>query len=387
MVAFKRAIEQIGLKHVQRFLEVLEDFSSYSFSKDLKTEILDFMKANYSESEETWHVLCTMCTSEEDNFKRFKITDNEYKGALNRFSNERMWSLYLEHLVGNLKLNFNTNEQKFYLNKLDEELSNCFKVNLISKSTFIRIVNQLSDLKCTPAYLQTILKCGLDKWNNDLTVWYFYVKSQIESNRTKVEIKNLFNKLLKLVSSSQLDDESSRSKFVDLIRVYVDWATNNLTERELIKMLETNCTVNVSIRDLTLSRNIASYFKPILLEQVSPFTDGQLKRRQMFEKYKLMNPIVKEFYLTMIELEIDDSDDGCIKDSDVKYIRKVYNEMLAQFGKDEHKLWLDFCEFELRFGSYVEISRIYEIAKKQLSSKESDLFVQNYSLLSKKLGY
>ena len=389
MVIFKRAIEQTGIKYVERFLDILDDFASYSFSKDLKTEILDFMKANFNESEETWNILAKQCTSELNNHKRFKITDQEFKNALQRFTNEKMWNFYFDYLLNNLKLNLGTKEEQFYLNKLDEELRNCFQASLISKSTFLSVIEQLNSLKCSMTFIQIIIKYGLDRWENDLVIWHFYFKSLINCNGTKVEIKNLFNKILKLISSqNQFDDDNKfKCTFIDFIQLFIEWAIQNLTERELIKILETNCTINLAIQDLSFSRNIVSHFKPILLEQISKYTDCQMKRRQMYEKYKLMNPIVKEFYLKMIELEIGDIDaNGELAISNVKLIRKVFNEMLNQFGDSNHRLWLNFCEFELKFGSYVEISRIYEIAKKQLNAKESDLFVQNYSLLHKKLA-
>lgn len=408
MVIFKKAIEQIGIKYVTQFLEIIEDFSSYAFLKDLKTEIFNFMKENYADTEETWDILAKTCTSETNNHKRFKITDQEYQNALDKFSNEKMWSLYLDNLLTNLRLNIGKKEEQFYLSKLDQELKKCFEENLINKSTFIRLIEQLNslqssehqqkiviygpnkwedDLSIWQTFIkQRVIKYGLDKWENDSVLWQIFIKLLIKNNGSKIEIKNLFNKVMKIVSKSD-EGQDFKKNFVSFVEVFTKWAINNLTERELIKILETNCIINVEMKDLTLNRKIVSYFKPILLEQISKFNDGQIKRRKMFEKYKLMNPIIKEFYLKMIELEIKENLEGLdAKSDDIKLIRRIFEELLSQFGKDDHKLWLNFCEFELNYGSYTEISRIYEIAKKQLNPVESDLFVQNYSLLHRKIS-
>lgn len=392
MVIFRQALDQIGIGYVMRFLEILEDFSSYSFSKDLKTELLDHLKAQHAESEETWDILARTCTSESNSHKRFKITDQEYKHALDRFSNERMWQLYLGNLLANLKLNLGGKQEKFYLDKLEQELADGLNANLVSRCAFVELIQQLGDLKCSNVYFRKIVKQGLSRWEKDLIIWHFNLRSLIaDSAVSKHEILNLFNRALRIVSNGNGEEkeEQFRRRLIDFIRMFVEWALDNLSERELIKILEANCTINLSIKDLSLSRRIVSYFKPILLEQLSRSKDGQSRRRQMYEKYKLMNPITKEFYLKMIELEtnenlIEQTDGGqATKPEDVKLVRRVFNEMLGQFGKDDHRLWLDLCIFELKHGSYVEISRIYEVAKKQLNPSESDLFVQNYSLLHK----
>lgn len=409
MVIFKQAISQIGIGYAMRFLEILEDFAAYSFSKDLKSELLDYMKANHSESEETWDILARTCTSESNNHKRFKLTDQEYKNALDRFANERMWQLYLANLLDNLKLNLGGKEEKFYLDKLEQELADGLKAGLVARHAFVELIEKLDTLKCSNAYFQRIAKQGLNRWQNDLAIWHFNLRSLIANgDKTaggKLEIGSLFSRALRIVSHSHAEDareeQQFKRKLIDFIGLFIDWAVENLTERELIKILEANCTLNVSIKDLSLSRNIVKYFKPILLEQLSRSKDGRTKRRQAYERYKLMNPITKEFYMKMIELETNECLSGCqsecssestgqmsgaAKADDVRLVRKVFNEMLGQFGKDDHRLWLDFCRFELEHGSYVEISRIYEIAKKQLNPNESDLFVQNYSLLRKSLS-
>lgn len=376
---FKRAIEQIGLEYVLEFLDILDHFSSYSFSKDLKIEILNHLKANYNDSEETWSILARSSALETDNqTKKFKTIDEEYHNALDRFQNEKMWSLYLDNLISNLKSNLGEELEQECLKKLKDELGSCIEKGLIAKSTFIRLIDELDKISCPVKYFQEIVKLGKDKWDNDINIWHNYIKLLIKNNETKTEIQKPFNKVLNIVPN-QLENDQAKKTFFDFLRVFTEWAINNLNEKELIKILKTNSTLNLSIKDLNLSRSIATYFKPILLEQVSTFNNGQTKCRQLFDKYKLMNPIVKEFYTKMIELERND-----FNDVDVKFVRKLYNEMLGQFGKNDHKLWLDFCEFELKHGSYVEITRIYEIAKKQLNPAESDLFVQNYSLLNKK---
>lgn len=396
MVIFRQAVDKLGIGYVMRFLEILEDFASYPFSKDLKSELLDYMQANHAESEETWDILARTCTSESNAHKRFKITDQEYKNALDRFATERMWQLYLANLLENLKLNLAGQQERFYLDKLEQELAAGCRANLIGRRAFVELIEKLNALQCSNAYRRRIAKQGLDKWENDLVIWHFNLKALIaDSDRTagsKIEILGLFNRALRIVSHQSGDekDEQFSRKLVDFIRLFVGWTVANLNERELIKILEANCTLNVSIKDLTLSRKIVKYFKPILLEQLSRCKEGTVRRRQAYEKYKLMNPITKEFYAKMIELEtkekLSEAGSHAAKQEDVKLVRKVFNEMLGQFGKDDHRLWLDFCKFELEHGSYVEISRIYEIAKKQLNPNQSDLFVQNYSLLYKNLS-
>lgn len=392
MVIFRQALDQIGIGYAMRFLEILEDFAAYSFSKDLKTELLDHLKEHHGESEETWDILARTCTSESNNHKRFKITDQEYKQALDRFANERMWQLYLGNLLANLKPNLGGDQEQFYLDKLEQELAAGLSANLVNQQTFVDLIQQLSDLKCSNVFFRKIIRQGLQRWEKDLIIWHFNLRSLIaDSTSTKREILNLFNRALRIVSHSQgaVKEEQFRRRLIEFIRMFVEWALDNLSERELIKILEANCTINLSIKDLSLSRRIVSYFKPILLEQLSRSKDGRSRRRQMYEKYKLMNPITKEFYQKMIELETNEnlsrSDDRseATKPEDVQLVRRVFNEMLGQFGKDDHRLWLDLCRFELKYGSYVEIARIYEIAKKQLTPDESDLFVQNYSLLHK----
>lgn len=62
-------------------------------------------------------------------------------------------------------------------------------------------------------------------------------------------------------------------------------------------------------------------------------------------------------------------------------VRKIYEIMTFQFGKDNIDVWLEFMSFEMKHGDVEKVTIIYQRAVKTLKANLVDNFVTKYSLI------
>ena len=399
-VIFKDALVSCenSLDFVQDFLQVLHDFSSYPFSRAVKTYILDYLKENFDQSEQTWNLLATSileekADEEEEKKKRFKSSlvqcknaftrsCHVFKEALQHLPTEQMWNFYLTFLLQQIGKTSDEQEQKNRIEKFVNQLNACWDQNLVSKQVFLLQLEYCQVFNFGSLDIKTSIQHGLKKWEHDVEVWHHYIKYVMvkeQDSESKLVIKALFSRALNRLLLVKQDNAELRLQFernfVDFVKLYVNWLQEHLSEKECIQMLEKASILNVTSKDLRLARKLAAFAKPILLQQLDKAGDPD-KVRQCYEKLHLMNPIMLDFYRQMLDIALRPG-----RQVDVKFVRRVFNEMLVQFGQEDHQLWIRFAHFELEHGTHVNASNVYHLAKTRLTPKQSSLFVQEYQMI------
>ncbi|KAL7632424.1 UNVERIFIED_CONTAM: hypothetical protein RMT77_017278 [Armadillidium vulgare] len=95
------------------------------------------------------------------------------------------------------------------------------------------------------------------------------------------------------------------------------------------------------------------------------------KARVHYEKYRNVPPFSWSLHTTMLKKELEELSISVIK------VRQIFDTCIQQFGERQMGLWLSYIEFERKFGSAKNVSRLKEEALKQLNSQWTNDFIDN----------
>ncbi|XP_059484822.1 U3 small nucleolar RNA-associated protein 6 homolog isoform X2 [Neocloeon triangulifer] len=102
---------------------------------------------------------------------------------------------------------------------------------------------------------------------------------------------------------------------------------------------------------------------------------GLLACRSLYSTLSIVPPFSIDLHKKMVEIELQQ------EKVDVKSARKCYELACDQFGGNDSDIWMDFINFELKFGSKTLIAGLYMRASKTLAKSESEIFIQKYHAL------
>lgn len=378
---------------VNQFFQILEDFSECAFYRPIKTFLLDYLKEHYSDRESTWLLLACSNESQGNANKRIKSSHEStsfdksceiFADALEKLPTQQMWEYYLTFLLRQAVQE--SRDKKVYSKSLElfvNESNKCWSLDLFSKTLFLSQFDYFEKADLSTCEVRTGINLGLKKWEHDVEVWHRYIKYVMKmehDSEAKVVIKTLFAKALNRLLLVQLDSSTLRNQFdqnfTQFVHLYINWIKSNLSEKECSQIFEKNSVVNTSAKDLRLARKLAAICKSNMLTSLAQFGDHERVRRT-YEKFHAMNPITQDFFTQMLDLELAQPDANV----DVQFARRVFNQMIAHFGQNDHQLWLRFARFEMKHGSHVKAADVYHMAKLQLNPKQSNLFVQEYQMI------
>ncbi|XP_074598702.1 U3 small nucleolar RNA-associated protein 6 homolog [Brevipalpus obovatus] len=382
----------------KRFVDTLNKFEP-GLRTIVKKEIVRLMKEHHPNSIETLMIKAGCCMDEtEENpqslSERLAAANQIYRDAINVSPSSEKWEAFIGFNLQQVPSNIGT-----VLTDLEEKIlklmQECWDSGLMSHSLFIHWVH-LARKTDDFDKLEKILKAGSDKWPENSDIWFLRLSILSENVDIKKETEKLFFKAFKQVKEPDLvgDKKSHEHKFLpqsqseaktvdDIWKLFTDWISETYPINRVVRILEQlYLDILQSNRDLKLQRRMSGYVKPQLLRKVSQLQpDGLSSARSYFDKYKILHPIVPEFFQTMLDIEL------AATPVDYQRTKSVFEQYVQHFGSSNHKIWIDYCSFEIKYGQSRNLGTIHIKATRTLQN--ADTFIAEYSLLQNSLtvGY
>lgn len=119
--------------------------------------------------------------------------------------------------------------------------------------------------------------------------------------------------------------------------------------------------------------DIAQGLKPLYIEWLV-LTEGIGHARLVFEN-TLVNPPCLELFRKMAALE------SMQPDAKMKSIRRCHELAVTHFGSDNTGVWLEYVNFEMKFGEPPRATLLYQRATKALNEVAADQFALEFNSL------
>jgi hypothetical protein len=235
--------------------------------------------------------------------------------------------------------------------------------------------------------LRKWIVAGTERWPDDANLWISCLSVllcvELETKAEALDVKKMFERciqrLTKQVVPLKPEENPDRVEaFTQILELYVNWTREHLTPKDILRLVETVASGGVVPVGTSVGKAVSTFFKPLLLEVAVQHLekDGILAARKFYKKYKDQYPLLKEFCLKMIELELDEDNEHYEYDVTIS----LFKDATIHFGTDDAQIWNEYVNFELEKGKPENVGKIYYLATKTLNASECNDFISIYSL-------
>lgn len=357
-----------------------------SFKGTLEGKLVEDVKGRFPDSEEVIQLLCEReieSTSRED---VLAVVERVYKDAIQKKPTLKMWTFYLKCLLRQLA----TPEQSFRKKEIVEALTSsfgrafendCLSVDMFSEWVLLykALIHGSSRRKeSLRKALDDVLVRATNKWRANPSVWKISLSVKIETGiGSPEEVHRFFQRGLVRLSAFISGHDSVSDEGVDAIREYVEmyiqWSTSagRIAPKTILNILDLCCNGKVFSLANTCGRALTSHFQDLILT-VAHRIDSFDAAFRFYQKYKDRQPINPAIFNTMLRLS---------QSIDHSTTVEIFEDYLNEFGKDDHRIWMEYVRYMIDHEEMTAIADIHDHATRMLKDDEQALFLAAYSLL------
>ncbi|XP_011495959.1 PREDICTED: U3 small nucleolar RNA-associated protein 6 homolog isoform X2 [Ceratosolen solmsi marchali] len=279
-----------------------------------------------------------------------------YQTAVKKIKTEEMWSLFIDCM---LEINQETDTLPNFKRKLLKNvLLQCHQAKKLKEKYYLNWIDMLNFDKNnqnsnTQGKLFEILNWATEALPESESLWHAQLHYLLSTNQEELATE-IFNKAIDILGKNSLP----------------------LFRLKLLHIQAKNPeNLEKFFQDALKSEPIISnYIKPIYIEWIVLTKDIHIARR-IYDKLCLHPPPCIELHKKMAALEL------LQPDISLQNARRPHEMTTLQFGKENTDVWMEFINFEMKYGEAIRVSNIYNRAVKTLKPKLADNFITEFSLI------
>ncbi|OWR44253.1 u3 small nucleolar RNA-associated protein 6 [Danaus plexippus plexippus] len=270
-----------------------------------------------------------------------------YEEALMQFPDENLSTMYIHGLLG-LKDNLCTDLQKICAVKQAWFFSH--ENGLLSNDMYVFGIKMLKlEGEITETQLTEVLDTALAK--NPLYRYLWEEKILLHKNDEDVILKTL--------------KDATKILKTDDVRCLWNFVFDNIESHMVFKNCYSKLQSCESVVFMTL--------KPTLLKKMYEH-NGLKAARQVYEECIRTPPTQEEVHSIMIDIEMNQEKPS------LKNVRKCYEALVQHHGKSNIKVWMDYINFEQKYGNAQAVPSIHRRAIGMLDKNSVDDFIKAQTL-------
>jgi len=406
MSVFESAIEKIPkVSFALSFLDVLANYKEEhpTLCEALEDEILDRIRETFSEHEEAQGVLIKRevnnFSHEDSSPSATAIIDKTvslYRESISRIETEKIWSIFLTHMLEYLSKAVHSKKAKKHLVSLLQSLfREAFQKKKLSCDLFIEwlflekalVEGSKSQNEARKELLGVIID-GCERWSNKPSIWTacLSVLTQLTpSKEMDSEIEMTYKRgvakmaviVRKVPCLSEEKGTSSQEKLTQEIQqfvsMFIKWGIGRgLDAKKLLCNLESASNGNTFSLTTLTGRRLNSIFKSLLLETAMELS-GWKCTFSYYNKYRDHHPVTQDFYETVLSLGKRDASVSSAN------LDSIFEDYIREFGSKDHSIWLEYTRHLQETDRIELLPSIYTRAVKSLDPSEAKLFMETYS--------
>ncbi|KAH0560108.1 U3 small nucleolar RNA-associated protein 6 homolog [Cotesia glomerata] len=371
-VVYQQAFKQI--KDVTFIIKLLEITTKHKNTEKLQDLIIGDLLKDYSYKPQVWDTMArrelagfTYDPDGEDDHsmevdetelnvmrRRINFCNKVYQTAVKRLKTEIMWTLYINCLT---EINQDLSSLPNFKRKI---LKNALMQGHQSKKLqdkqywyWIKILENDKKDENLKDKLYQVLCYATDALPQNVDFWKDKLRHLISVNKNDLFITE-FNKATKILGNKALPL----------------WK---------IKLLYTQAKYSNKVEEIYLAGmkeavEISREMKPAYIKWVV-LTKGIQIARHIYNELSVKIPFCLELHKEMAEIELIQPD-ICKQNA-----RRPHEMATSQFGKTNTEVWINFIEFEMKYGEPHKVSDIHHRAVKTLEATYSDSFISAFNII------
>jgi len=352
------------------FVEILFEFSQFSFVESLIEKIYDVLKRKYSSNALAQSLIAQRPlinekrlldeAAKKDQDVSFFISVREqqvrenFDEQLKNINGDKssLWNFYLNFCLRRLE-KASENDKNEHVEICDRVFTSASEQISLPAERFLDWISFLNGKRANE-----IIRKATEIYPNDVQIWKKNFDLLIEQSTDSKTIQKQF----------QLACENPTIKNSPVIwRTVIEFAKENDT-KWAEELFEKSQSVSM---DLSVVLELKSKY----LQWVHQ-TKSIKQIRQLFDHLSARIPASLPFYLEYIRIELESTK------IDHKRIRNAFEQAIIYFGKESADLWLNFLDYfkEHQSNDFIGLSRIHSRAIHTLESDELNRFNTEYTL-------
>ncbi|XP_072754717.1 U3 small nucleolar RNA-associated protein 6 homolog [Anoplolepis gracilipes] len=371
-IVYQQAFEHI--KNIKFIVELLKIATEYDDTEKLQNKIISDMTKEYAHEPLMWDTMARRhlqglihpsdlndAAMEIENSKQTSLRDRitfcnkVYQTAVKKIPTKEMWTLYIECLLEiNIDLHMLPNFKK---KLLKTALTQAHRAKKLEEKLYLYWFEMLTidmghDENVWKKFHE-LLRGATDAIPSSVSLWHARISHLLQSGQEK-EVDALFPKVTEILNEKALPLWKMR-----------------ILHGQIKSSKEAEESFRAALKVHPL---IARDIKPMWLEWLV-LTEGIRAARKEYKKLLLQLPNSLEFYKKMATLEYIQSEVS------LKHARHPCEKATQHFGRTDKSIWMDYINFEIKYGDPEKVSDIYKKAVNTLSHDLLSSFTQEYSLM------
>lgn len=276
-----------------------------------------------------------------------------YEEALEKVKSEKMWSYYIEFVIGVWNSAKGEKKKSKYLGKVLELMEQANSDAMLSASLFMQWCNFLEkngdeDSRCSVALE------AARKWPKMVSLWVLCLTAHIQAMKENI--------------SAVLDEAMEKLSAETCLPVWklgMQWLSVS-NPSKLTEYFEKGIKI----------RRISAPVKEMYLE-ATVFMHGIQAARELYKRLRLC-PVSPELFRKMIYIE------RLQMKSSVECLRRYFEDAIKEYGSEDVDFWVELIQLELEHpdGDVLRIDMYHWRALKSLTDENTESFVTKYTLLT-----
>lgn len=276
-----------------------------------------------------------------------------YEEALEKVKSEKMWSYYIEFVIGVWDSAKREKKKSKYLGKVLKLMEQANSDVMLSADLFMQWCNLLEQNGDEDSCCSVALEAAR-KWPKMVSLWILCLTAHIQARKEN--------------TSAVLDEameKLSAKKSLPVWKLGMQWLSVS-NPSKLTEYFEKGIE----------NRRISAQVKEMYLEATA-LMHGIQAARELYKRLRL-NPVSPELFRKMIHIEKSQ-----LKPS-IECLRRYYEDAVKEYGSEDVDFWVEFILLELEHpdGDISRPQMYHWRALKSLNDENTESFVTKYTLLT-----
>ncbi|KAL2475659.1 RNA-processing protein [Abeliophyllum distichum] len=355
-----------------KILEILEA-TNLAHSEDLRNDILNDMKKDFSKEPKYWDWLARLETTDfkEINHKQLSKAIQVYEESLKIVPSATMFNLYVKFLMDAIK-NENGDEKSAVhfttsghtvdpISHLQIVFEKAESLGCITEDLACQHVSFLLQLGKSDEAKMLIQQLCTGKFSNAVHLWTLWLSMEMRliqnksPSPSKADLSSIFKLLIDVLKKVSISEAEN------LWLMGLKYFANQ--RHHFDKLVETSLVLLANDGGSDSGFSLSSAIVKFVLQ-----SDGVKPAREIYKRFLTLPHPGLAIYRNCIELESNlasAGDKSCLQN-----VRKLYESALATYSQDA-SLWRDYYSMEVKLGTSETAAAVHWRARKVLKNSNS----------------
>ncbi|KAL2495409.1 RNA-proCES [Forsythia ovata] len=355
-----------------KILEILEA-TNLAHSEDMRNEILNDMKKDFSKEPKYWDWLARLETTDfkEINHKQLSKAIQVYEESLKIVPSATMFNLYVKFLMDAIK-NENGDEKSAVhfttsghtvdpISHLLIVFEKAESLGCITEDLACQHVSFLMQLGKSDEAKMLIQQLCTGKFSNAVHLWTLWLSMEMRliqnksHSPSKADLSSIFKLLIDVLKKVSISEAEN------LWLMGLKYFANQ--RHHFDKLVETSLVLLAKDGGSDSGFSLSSAIVKFVLQ-----SDGVKPAREIYKRFLTLPHPGLAIYRNCIELEVNlasAGDKSCLQN-----VRKLFESALATYSQDA-SLWRDYYSMEVKMGTSETAAAVHWRARKVLKNSDS----------------